>query len=119
MVRILLIEDDPDIRTDLSEILQDEGHEVTTAENGIEGLLILRGGPRPDLILLDLMMPIMDGWEFRAEQLRDSSFRTVPVVILSGAANIAREATDLSASGHVGKPIRLELLLDIISRHLT
>jgi CheY-like chemotaxis protein len=117
MARILLIEDDADIRTDLSEILQDEGHQVTTATNGLEALGTLRSGPAPDLILLDLMMPIMDGWAFRAEQLRDTSLAEIPVVILSGASNVARDAADLSASGQVGKPIRLEELLDEISRH--
>ena len=65
---ILIVDDDPDIRDSLKEVLEDEGYEVNGVANGREALDYLRKSPRPCVILLDLMMPVMDGWQFRKEQ---------------------------------------------------
>lgn len=117
MARILLVEDDADIRVDLAEILASEGHEVRSAGHGEEALSVLRAGFAPDIILLDLMMPVMDGWQFRAEQLADPALRAIPVLLLSGASNVREAVTDLKAAGYVSKPIRLEVLMKSVDAH--
>src|SRR4051812_11197383 len=81
--RLLLVEDDKAIRESLGEALRDHGFDVATAANGCEALGLLRSTPRPAAILLDLMMPVMDGWDFRQEQLADSVLRDVPVVVVT------------------------------------
>jgi CheY-like chemotaxis protein len=115
MTRILIIEDDLDIRTDLAEVLRDEGYEVTTAADGFEALRLLRAGLSPGVILLDLMMPIMDGWQFRIEQLQDPALAGFPVLLLSGAGDVRGHTADLRVSGYVEKPIRLDALLEAVS----
>ena len=91
--RVLLVEDDPDQREVAADLLRLEGFEVATAENGLDALLHLRNGPvLPDVVLLDLEMPVMDGREFRARQLDDPSARSVPVVVLSSASSEGVEA---------------------------
>ena len=80
MAKVMLVEDDVDIRADLSALLCSEGFEVVCAADGAEALAHLRAGARPAVILLDLMMPLMNGWEFRAEQLRDPSLEVGIVV---------------------------------------
>jgi CheY-like chemotaxis protein len=72
--RILVVDDDPDIRETITELLQEEGYVVTAAAHGGEALSALRADPTVGLILLDLMMPIMDGWQFRNEQRQDRPF---------------------------------------------
>ena len=111
---VLLVEDDDDIRNDLGALLEDEGFDVLTAAHGGEALSILRGGARPDVILLDLMMPTMDGWTFRAEQLADASISAIPVLLLTAAA--ADETRTLGAQGCIQKPIRLEHLFSEVRR---
>src|SRR6266496_6722379 len=81
--RILLVEDDRSIRDVLRAILEEEGYAVTTAENGRRALEHLRSGGAPDLIVLDLRMPIMDGWQFRAMQKADPVLATIPVLAVS------------------------------------
>jgi CheY-like chemotaxis protein len=81
--RVLLVEDDTPVLDALREALAEEGFEVTTATDGREALDVLRRGPRPDAILLDLMMPVMDGWDFRQAQLRDPTLRDIPIVIVT------------------------------------
>src|SRR5262245_59582395 len=78
---VLIIEDDPDIREALAEILEDEGYATVLAGNGREALDHLAKSEMPALILLDLMMPIMDGWQFRDEQRRSPSYAAIPVVV--------------------------------------
>ena len=83
--RVLLVEDDAAIRESLAELLQDEGFDLLLAANGQEALEILRRGASPAAILLDLMMPVMDGWDFRQAQLEDPELRGIPVVVVSAA----------------------------------
>lgn len=111
---VLLVEDDDDIRGDLGALLEEEGFDVLTAAHGGEALSVLRGGARPDVILLDLMMPTMDGWTFRAEQLADASLSAIPVLLLTAAA--ADETRTLGAQGCIQKPIRLEHLFSEVRR---
>src|SRR5262245_7048564 len=81
--RLLLVEDDVSIRSALAEMLGDEGFTVTTAENGRAALDQLRQGPAPDVIVLDLMMPEMDGWEFRVAQRADPLLAGIPLLAMS------------------------------------
>ena len=113
--RILVVDDDPSIQGFLAEALADEGYEVRTAANGREALAILREW-RPDLILLDLMMPEMDGWAFRGEQRVMPGVSDVPVIVLSAARDLNAKTRDLDPAEVFSKPFDLEALLGTISR---
>ena len=114
---ILIVEDDDDLRETLGEILRLKGYDVLTAANGQEAIAALRQYGEPCLILLDLMMPVMDGWEFRRAQLEDPGLAQVPVVLLSGADEVAREAVNLAAVGHLTKPVELPQVIDTVQQH--
>ena len=117
--RILIVEDDADIREALALTLRDGGFEVASAANGKEGLEQLQNGPRPDLIVLDLMMPVMDGWQFRREQQRDLRWASIPVVIVSADGSVRQKATAISAEGFVKKPIDPGVLMETVVANLT
>jgi CheY-like chemotaxis protein len=109
---VMVVEDDALIREMVVEILGDVGFTAVGAGNGEEALQHLRRARlQPALILLDLMMPVMNGWQFRIEQLKDPSLAGIPVVVMSASDN-----GYVPAEGHVGKPFDLEALLDVISR---
>ena len=114
---ILIVDDDPDIRAALVDVLSDSGYAVRAASNGREALEILRTGAPPRLVLLDLMMPVMDGLQFRQEQLADPALRDVPVVVISAGSNVAESARSLGVAGYLRKPIDLDRLLEVIARH--
>jgi CheY-like chemotaxis protein len=115
---VLIVEDDPDIRDTIAQILQEEGYDVAAASNGKEALDKLESGPVPKLILLDLMMPVMDGWLFRAEQQkRDRSIADIPVVVLSADGNVRQQAVNLKANGHLRKPVGIDALLETVERY--
>lgn len=120
MSSILIVEDCDEIRVDLAELLRDEGYDVVTARHGAEALALLGAGPAPSLILLDLMMPVMDGWQFRKEQLGTPNLAPIPVVLLTGSNNAQQHARDLKAVGCVQKPFDFDQLLctvsDIVAR---
>jgi CheY-like chemotaxis protein len=111
---ILIIEDDADIRESLQQVLELEGYTVYTAGNGKEGLALLQRIERPSLILLDLMMPIMNGWEFLEAQRADAQVADVPVVIVSAANDVSKISR---AAEIVKKPVDLDQLLDLIARY--
>lgn len=113
---VLVVEDDADIRDTISQILEFEGYAVATARNGAEALAQMRRGRRPAVILLDLMMPGMNGWEFRSAQLVDPALADIPVVVLSGDRTVAAEAGDMKAAGFLTKPVELSMLLDTVRR---
>jgi DNA-binding response OmpR family regulator len=108
--RILLVEDDELLRETLAEVLVDDGHEVHTAANGADALDELEGW-EPQLIVLDLMMPVMDGFAFRDEQLRRGLGPDVPVLVLSAMRNLEAAADRLHAAALIAKPFRLEEVL--------
>jgi len=114
---VLVVEDDPDIRETIAQILEEEGYALLVAENGQEALRRLEEGPRPRLILLDLMMPIMDGWEFREQQRRDPRYADIPVIIVSADGNVRQKATQLGADGHIRKPVGIDELLAVVQRY--
>ena len=105
--RVLVVDDDPDILDALSEILEVEGYHVQRARNGREALQRLELG-LPDLVLLDLMMPVMDGWEF-ARSL-DPGARP-PIIVLSADRNVSAKAKEIGALGWLAKPFELSDLL--------
>src|SRR5262249_24356296 len=111
---ILIVEDDRATRESLGLILGAQGYSILGAGNGREALDLLRAGPHPDLILVDLMMPVMDGWEFRREQTGDAALAGIPVVVLSADGSVRQKAAALHADGYLQKPVDVESLLDAI-----
>jgi CheY-like chemotaxis protein len=114
---ILLVEDDPDSRACMRSLLEVEGYVVHTAADGAEALKHLRSGLKPGLIVLDLMMPGMDGFQFRKEQLRDPKLSAIPVVIYSGHHDAKANAALLEPTAYVQKPIDFERFLSLVSAH--
>lgn len=111
---VLIVDDDEDIRDSIQSLLQLRGYRVDTAADGLAGIERMRKGPPPALVILDFMMPGMNGEEFRAEQLRDPQLAAVPVVLLTGAgegAGITRMPVE-----RIAKPIDLQLLFDTVAR---
>ena len=96
---ILVVDDDASIRAAMRELLETEGYDVTEAANGLAALGKLRAGLRPAVILLDLMMPVMDGWDLRTEQLRDPELAAIPVLIVT-AAGFSLESVTAQFGSH-------------------
>jgi two-component system, sensor histidine kinase and response regulator len=113
---ILVVEDDPDVLGLMVTILTQEGYRVATAEDGEVGLSEARRA-RPDLIVLDLMLPRMNALQFRAEQRRDALLCDVPVICLSGASHASTVALELGTDDCLSKPINFEVLLAAVRRH--
>jgi CheY-like chemotaxis protein len=114
---ILLVDDDADVRESVGEVLEEEGYHVTAASNGKEALRLLRDVKlRPDLILLDIMMPEMDGWAFRSEQQKDPDIASIPVVVFTAHGAPRDIARQLDAAGFLKKPLSLDDLLSTIDR---
>jgi CheY-like chemotaxis protein len=113
--RLLLVDDEAAIVEALQDILSDEGYAVTAAFNGEEALQKLREH-RPDLMLMDLMMPVMDGRELLRRVRQDPSLQSLPVVVMS-AGRITDEERQ-AASATLAKPFELEALLEVLQQHL-
>jgi CheY-like chemotaxis protein len=112
---ILVVEDDKDLRESLSDALRLEGYEVVSVEHGEAALRHLGTGARPCVILLDLMMPVMDGWTFRSAILKDQGLATIPVVVMT-AANLAR-AKAVAADALLFKPLEMDTVVDAVHEH--
>ena len=112
---ILLVDDDEHIRDALSELLEAEGYSIAHAENGLEALALLRGRLVPRMILLDLMMPAMDGWELRAELGRDPTLSHIPVAVVSAFVPFDRR-TAMQVEAVFKKPVDVPHLLGTIER---
>jgi CheY-like chemotaxis protein len=115
--QVLIVEDDTDLRQVLTQILVEEGYRVGGAEHGLHALEQLRDGWRPCLILLDLTMPVMNGWQFRAEQQQDPDLASIPVVVISAGANLAEQILPLGIHEYIRKPIQLGQLLATVHRY--
>lgn len=113
---ILVVEDDQATSEALTLFLQGEGHTVAVATNGEEALDYLRHHPPPDLILLDLMMPVLDGYGFRREQQRDATLAGIPVIVMSSVGDEDDLIGCLGDVGHIQKPLDGDLLLAAIQR---
>lgn len=112
---ILVIEDDPSIRDILKLALEFEGYGVALASNGKEGLLYLETMPLPNMILLDLMMPIMNGWEFMEIFKEQDKFKHIPVLIVSA---FSEKAKTIEATAFIPKPVELETLINSIREYI-
>jgi len=115
--RILVVEDDQYIRDSLAELLQDEGYAVSVARDGQEGLDALRHNGHPDLILLDLMMPVKDGFQFRAEQREDPELAKIPVVIFSADTGVNQPNAQFEGAAILKKPVDLDALLSMVKQY--
>lgn len=112
MTSVLVVDDERDIREAVSEVLADEGYEVLGAGDGAEALSKLRAF-HPSVVLLDLMMPGMNGWEFREAQRHDPEVSKIPVIVLSALGR----AAGIDAAGFIQKPFGLDELLTAVRRH--
>jgi CheY-like chemotaxis protein len=126
--RVLLVEDDVDTREALEEVLASTGYDVLAAPNGFEALGLLRGEQSRtrrsgggvvgvvDVVILDLMMPVMSGWDFRAEQLADPMLSAIPVLLMSAGAHLEAVSDELEAADYITKPVEVPDLLGKVAR---
>jgi two-component system, chemotaxis family, chemotaxis protein CheY len=118
---VLIVDDDRDIRDTFASILEEDGFSVRTASDGLDALEKLSLA-LPHLILLDLMMPRMSGWGFRATQLRATQLRdprlaAIPVVVITASANLATTAEQFPGVALLAKPVHLERLVTTVRQH--
>ena len=116
---VLVVEDDHDVRQAIAEVLEDNSYRAVEVANGLEAMEVLRARVatcKPCLILLDIMMPVMDGREFLAQQRQDPDLSDIPVVVLSAHASLDESASDLRAAAYLRKPVRAETLLSAVRR---
>ncbi len=115
---ILVVDDDRDIRETLGEILHHEGYHVEMAENGARALELIRRGPAPSLVLLDLMMPVMSGWEFLEMAETDEELAGIPVVVVSAMpAPLAPADARGGVKACLHKPLQLQQLLNLVHQY--
>jgi CheY-like chemotaxis protein len=116
---VLVVDDDPDIRASLAQVLEEVGYRAIQAADGVDALEVLRHQDpalRPSVILLDMMMPRMDGREFRTIQRRDPVLSTIPVLVFSAQRDVSRTAVELGVEGYLEKPLRMGALLEAVAR---
>ncbi len=114
---ILVIEDDPNILFALATLLEEEGHQVWCAENGAVGLELLRTRGMPDLILLDRLMPVMNGHQF-VEEFRALYGSSTPVVVMTAAGEIEKRVSEMNVHGFISKPFSILELLKVMEQKL-
>ena len=114
---VLVVDDDDDVRDAIVFILRRTGRRILEATQGAEALALIQGGEVPDLILLDMNMPVMDGWTF-ARELKACGAATMPIVVITAAHDAQRSADEIGAADFVGKPFELEALVRVVERHL-
>jgi CheY-like chemotaxis protein len=113
---VLVVDDDPDIRETLSELLDANGYEVLEAENGQIALDVLKSTPRfPCVVLLDLSMPVLDGREFLKRRASDPILRSIPVVVVSGSNQPADPIEGIDE--YLRKPVKFERLIEVIEHY--
>jgi CheY-like chemotaxis protein len=115
---ILIVEDDTDIREALQELLEDHGHRVLSAEHGQRALEILRSeGQPPRLILLDISMPVMDGFAFREAQLADPALASVPVIVMTADGRVEESRKRIGCTHALRKPMEVQQLLALLAAY--
>lgn len=112
--RILVVDDDVDTREILTLLFSTRGYAVDTAADGAQALQLARRDPPPCAILLDLMMPVMDGESFRQAQLADAALQHIPVVCISGRHDVERASTSLGFVGWFNKPLPFQHLVSTV-----
>jgi CheY-like chemotaxis protein len=118
---VLVVDDDDETRDTLEELLGDAGYSVLAAANGAAALKLLQTAPldrvpRCDFVILDLMMPVMNGWDFRAKQRTDPSLASIPVLVMSSGGRIAAVSDELEAADYISKPVQVPDLLKKVAR---
>jgi CheY-like chemotaxis protein len=115
---VFVVDDDPAIRESLADLLGDEGYRVVTAMNGAEALDKLRAPEqaRPCVILLDLMMPLMNGQQFYEQQQKDAELASIPIVVISADGRVKQKAAPFGGE-YLAKPVRIETVLRAVERH--
>ena len=116
-MRLLVVDDDYGVLDAIKEVLEDEGYEVSLAADGLEALKELRLGQRPCIILLDLMMPVMNGWDFRQEQLRDEILASIPTIVITADGRADQKSADLKTDGFLRKPVHPDQLIAVVEKH--
>jgi two-component system chemotaxis response regulator CheY len=115
---ILIVEDDAEVRESLADALRDHGYEVHSATNGREGLEVLTTiAALPGLVLLDLMMPVMDGFGFRDLQLKDPRIASIPTAVLSADGHVQLKAERAKVDEYVRKPVELATLVKLARKY--
>ena len=114
--RVLVVDDDVDIRETLVDLLRDEGYRAVGAANGLEALRLLRETEHPCAIVLDLMMPVMDGEQFRDAQRKDPGIAEIPIVAITAGRHSLARIEGLAPAAFLPKPLRLEDLLSTLAR---
>ena len=115
--RVLIIDDEPDVRELFRDILQGAGFDAVLAASGAEGLEILRADSRIRVVLLDLLMPEMDGWRFRHHQLSQPRYAAIPTVIVTGAPLGGAAHEQLQAADYLSKPVTRERLIGTVAKY--
>jgi CheY-like chemotaxis protein len=114
--KILVVEDDEYIRDSMQELLEDEGYKVELAENGEDGInLLQKEKQKPDAILLDLMMPVKDGYQFLTEKQNDPQLNNIPVVVMSAYGNMRMAETQKGVNAYLKKPLDVDIVLQTLS----
>ena len=111
---VFIIEDDVDTRDMLGRFLELEGYRVQLASNGRQALDLLKSDPRANVIVLDLMMPVMDGWEFRRRQVEDARLKDIPTIVVSAAGR--ERLAQINADAYISKPVDMDELLERVSQ---
>jgi CheY-like chemotaxis protein len=114
---VLVVDDHLSVRNDLRALLEAEGYAVETAENGRAALSLLYTGAAPCVIVLDMMMPVMGGVEFRQEQLNHPRFADIPVIVLSATQESTISADLLRANAYLPKPVDITQLRALVQRY--
>ena len=116
--KVLIVEDDVSIRESLNDVLEDHGYRPVTAGNGRQALELLSAlDELPCAIVLDLMMPVMDGRDFRAAQLQSPRLASIPVIVLSAYRDVRQDAEQMKANAFLNKPLNVRDLLSAVERY--
>ena len=114
---IMIVDDDEDIRDTLRYLLEDSGYTVVTARNGSDALDRLHEGARPAVILLDLMMPVMDGYQFVTEKVKHAALAPIPIIVVTADGNANEKAESIGAVSFLRKPFSLDTVLRTVARY--
>jgi CheY-like chemotaxis protein len=115
--RIVIVDDELDLRQTLAELFIQHGYDVSVAANGAEALRLLGRARVPNVILLDLMMPVMDGWQLTTELAKYPAFRKIPVLLVSAVHDLNDHARQLRAAAALNKPFAVSSVLELVARH--
>lgn len=116
--KLLIVEDDPAIRETLAELLEIEGYSVDIAANGQEAMkYLLSASLLPDLIILDLMMPVMDGYQFRNEQKKLNHLASIPTIIMTADGKIADKQKSTNSSAYLKKPLDFNAVMETVKQY--